>query len=103
MVMNKAIEDSEFDQESMICISEHKLNTQEKVADAQAWAKHKGWKLFAPPAKTTDKRFPSAGVAIMWKPWLSVSNIGGLKSCDETRWTSCQLELRKTGRYYIWK
>ena len=81
----------------MICISEHKLNTREHVAEAQAWAKYKGWKLYAPPAKTTDKRSASAGVGFICKPWLSVSNIGGLVSCDETRWTSCQIELRTKG------
>jgi hypothetical protein len=95
--MQKAIEDGEFHQEAMICLSEHKLNTKEKVAEAQAWAKHKGWRFFAPVAKTTDKKAASAGVGFMWRPWLNVSNIGKLQSCDETRWTSCQLEMRNTG------
>ncbi len=68
----------------MVCRQEHKLAKMDDIVAAEAWLLGERWRSeFATAVKEKegpgqekggDKKWrPSAGVAILWKPWMAVT------------------------------
>ena len=88
--MQTAIEANKFAKDEIIGVSEHKITNEERIAQIQNGLAGRGLKAHFTKANKTTKEGASAGVALLWKAWLDVSEVG--EAFDEARAVSPGLE-----------
>jgi endonuclease/exonuclease/phosphatase family metal-dependent hydrolase len=97
--MQTAIEANKFAKDEIIGISEHKITNEERIAQIQYGLADRGLKAHFSKANRTTKEGASAGVALLWKAWLDVAEVG--EAFDEARAVSLVWRHHTTGPILI--
>ena len=69
--LSSALEQPHFANSSVIGLQEHKLRDPQQIAAFRKRLARMGWDSFVPPALTGQGGGASAGVALLWRAWLS--------------------------------
>ena len=97
--MQSAFDANVFHKDEIIGVSEHKILHIERFAQIQSRLATSSFAAHFTKAVRTDKHGISAGVALIWKKWLDVSEVGEL--FDEARAVSMVWRHHTTGPILI--